>query len=52
MLVGMTYRSNLFSKEPLSHNGFLISAAIVVCGTLIGESMSVSILNKVISPIL
>lgn len=52
ILFGSTYRANFFDKVPLSENGFLISAAILVSGTLVGESMSVSILNKVISPVL
>lgn len=52
ILIGTVYRANFFSKTPLTSGGFLFSAAILVCGTLVGESMSVSILNKVISPIL
>lgn len=52
ILFGSTYRTNFFDRVPLSENGFLISAAILVSGTLVGESMSVSILNKVISPVL
>ena len=52
MLIGGAFRSNFFNSESLSISNYYWSAAILLCGTLVGDSMSASLLNKVISPIL
>lgn len=52
MITGTLYRSNFFREANLSINSNYISAGILISGSLIGESSSVSILNKVISPTL
>ena len=52
IITGALYRSNFFRSETLSLTNFYVSAAILISGTLVGESASISILNKVISPTL
>lgn len=50
MIFGTMYKSNFFSGSEFNHTSFYLSGAILLCGSLLSESSSVSILNKVISP--